>query len=212
MRKTLFSTLCLLGLVAMLIAPSQVFAVSGKQLYADKLCAGCHGMDGKTSSPQFPHLAGQNQQYLENQFKAIVSGKRKLGSSVLMKNHPKLQQFKESDIQAITNYLSTLPRAIQTTKAKPREIAAGAKVYASIGCKQCHGVGGKGMPAGSPKKYNAYPKLNGQHAIYIYSQLEHILAGTRVNDNAGIMKKQLKKAKLSKSDLKSLAAYLSAQN
>ncbi|MDX2472019.1 MAG: c-type cytochrome [SAR324 cluster bacterium] len=212
MRKTLFKSLSLVGFLVMFIAPTQVFAVNGKQLYNDKLCSGCHGKDGKTSSPQFPHLAGQNQQYLENQFKAIVSGKRKLGSSVLMKNHPKLQNFKEGDIQAITNYLSTLPRAIQTTKAAPSAIAAGEKVYAKIGCKQCHGVAGKGMPAGSPKKYNAYPKLNGQHAIYIYSQLEHILAGTRVNDNAGIMLKQLKKAKLSKADLKSLAAYLSAQN
>ena len=210
MRKTLFSTLCLLGFLVLLLTPAQVIAASGKQLYTDKLCAGCHGLDGKTSSPQYPHLAGQNQQYLENQFKAIVSGKRKLGSSVLMNKHPKLQNFKEADIKAITEYLSKLPRGIQTKKGTDKQIATGQKVYAKIGCKQCHGKSGKGMPAGSPKKYAAYPKLNGQHAIYINKQLENILAGKRVNDNAGIMKKQLKKAKLSKADLKALAAYLSS--
>lgn len=40
-------------------------------------CAGCHGVDGNSSTPSFPKLAGQHEDYLYHSLKAYKSGKRK---------------------------------------------------------------------------------------------------------------------------------------
>ena len=208
MKKHLLSSLCLLGFLAFLLAPMSAFAADGKKLYTEKLCVTCHGVDGNASSPQYPNLSGQNKLYMTNQFKAIVSSKRKLGATVVMRNNPKVAKLSDAELDAITTYLAGLKRSSSGTVATDAQIALGKKKYKQIGCKQCHGVDGKGMPKGSPKKYLAYPKLNGQHAVYVYNQLNAILGGKRVNDSAEIMAKQLKKAKLNKKSLKALSAYI----
>lgn len=40
-------------------------------------CAACHGANGKATIPMYPHLAGQNEQYLVLQLKAFRDGTRK---------------------------------------------------------------------------------------------------------------------------------------
>jgi len=50
-------------------------AVAGKAKAA--MCAACHGADGKSKIPMYPHLAGQQEQYLVKQMKDFKSGKRK---------------------------------------------------------------------------------------------------------------------------------------
>jgi cytochrome c553 len=42
-----------------------------------QLCAACHGMTGKSATPQFPNLAGQHAKYMVKQLKAFKSGERK---------------------------------------------------------------------------------------------------------------------------------------
>lgn len=39
-------------------------------------CAGCHGPAGKSSVPAYPHLAGQQREYLVKQLKAFKDGSR----------------------------------------------------------------------------------------------------------------------------------------
>lgn len=51
-------------------------AEAGKKMAAE-VCAACHGADGKSANPQFPHLAGQYRDYLEHALKAYRSGQRK---------------------------------------------------------------------------------------------------------------------------------------
>lgn len=41
-----------------------------------KACQTCHGIDGIAKIPIAPHIAGENQIYLETQLKAFRSGKR----------------------------------------------------------------------------------------------------------------------------------------
>ena len=41
------------------------------------ICAGCHGQGGKSSNPQWPSLAAQQQTYIVNQLAAFKSGTRK---------------------------------------------------------------------------------------------------------------------------------------
>lgn len=47
----------------------------GKQKSAT--CAGCHGAEGNSVTPDFPRLAGQHEDYLMHTLAAYKSGKRK---------------------------------------------------------------------------------------------------------------------------------------
>lgn len=40
------------------------------------MCAGCHGPNGKSIVPSYPHLAGQDESYLVKQLKDFRSGQR----------------------------------------------------------------------------------------------------------------------------------------
>lgn len=42
-----------------------------------KPCAACHGVDGNSQAPDFPRLAGQNEDYLLKALKDYKSGARK---------------------------------------------------------------------------------------------------------------------------------------
>jgi cytochrome c553 len=44
---------------------------------ADKQCAACHGTNGLSVSPDFPHLAGQHHDYLVHSLRQYQSGARK---------------------------------------------------------------------------------------------------------------------------------------
>jgi cytochrome c553 len=48
--------------------------VAGKQ--KSTKCAGCHGPDGNSVSPNYPRLAGQHEDYLIHGLKAYKSGQR----------------------------------------------------------------------------------------------------------------------------------------
>jgi cytochrome c553 len=43
---------------------------------AKEVCAACHGMDGKSTDPNNPHLAGQWRDYLEKALRDYKSGAR----------------------------------------------------------------------------------------------------------------------------------------
>ena len=50
-------------------------AAAGKE--KSSACAGCHGADGNSTSPDFPRLAGQHADYIESALGQYKSGKRK---------------------------------------------------------------------------------------------------------------------------------------
>ena len=43
---------------------------------AATVCIACHGVDGNSTNPLFPKLAGQHEKYLEKQLRAFKSGQR----------------------------------------------------------------------------------------------------------------------------------------
>ena len=195
-----------LVLCAALIS-SSALAGDGKALFTKKFCVNCHGADGHSKTPQYPHLAGQNKEYLVNQFNAIIFGKRELGSSALMKNHPKLKDFSPAEIEDIATFLSGLKRV--ATPGQVADVAKGEAMFKNMGCPECHGAGGKGMPLGSDPKFAAYPRLNGQHGDYLFWQMKRILEGKRTNNHALTMRDKFKAEKLTDKELRSLASYLS---
>ncbi|MDT8446385.1 MAG: c-type cytochrome [bacterium] len=204
MKKALIYGLTLA--FAVFSASSLVWAKDGKTLFKEKLCVACHGPAGASKTPQYPHLAGQNKLYLINQFNAIIYGKRELGSTPLMKNHPKLKDFTPQDIDSIAEYLSGLPRVV-TPSGSAADVAKGEALFKNLGCTQCHGAGGKGK--GDDPKFLAYPKLNGQHADYLFWQMKRILEGVRTNNHALKMREQFQGEKLTEKDLHAIAIYLS---
>ncbi len=78
--------------------------LDGKSLYSRKLCATCHGEDGRSTTGAYPSLAGQTYAYLINQIKDIKSGARKARNSIVMKPH--VQDLTEKEIIIISRYLT----------------------------------------------------------------------------------------------------------
>ena len=77
----------------------------GMELYAQRYCVGCHGPAGKSPvSPNYPILAGQNRDYLVQQFKDIQSGVRNNGITSTMS--ALVQNVTAEEITAIASYLS----------------------------------------------------------------------------------------------------------
>src|SRR5512146_2423493 len=72
MKKTILTVAC-----AAFVASGAVAAdpVAGK--YKSKTCAACHGLDGNSTTPDFPRLAGQHYDYLVKALTDYKSGARK---------------------------------------------------------------------------------------------------------------------------------------
>lgn len=78
---------------------------AGMELYAQRFCIGCHGSAGKSPiSPKHPVLAGQNPEYLIQQFKDIRSGSRNNALTSTMS--ALVQNVTDAEITAIANYLA----------------------------------------------------------------------------------------------------------
>jgi len=103
-----------LGLVLALGLMSAGITVSadgldGKTLFTTKTCFACHGPDAKTSlMPQYPKLAGQNYEYLTQQFHDIKSGKRNNGQTAAMIGIA--QTVSDAEAEAILRWIAAQPR------------------------------------------------------------------------------------------------------
>jgi cytochrome c len=77
----------------------------GMELYAQKFCQGCHGPRGESPvASTYPILAGQNRDYLIQQFKDIQNGTRNNASTATMS--ALVQDVTGEEISAIASYLS----------------------------------------------------------------------------------------------------------
>lgn len=109
MNKSRFYTVCtsivlLTGVLS--TATAQDAKPAGAQLFLTKVCASCHGPDGRTPiMPMYPKVAGQNAGYLYNQLRDIKSSSRNNSQSVVMKGITALVTDKE--LRTIANWLAT---------------------------------------------------------------------------------------------------------
>ncbi|MBQ0833861.1 cytochrome c [Marinobacter sp.] len=67
-------------------------------------CVACHGVDGQSSAPIYPNLAGQPSAYLELALKAYRAGEREGGMSAVMT--PQATNLTDEDISDISAYYS----------------------------------------------------------------------------------------------------------
>jgi cytochrome c553 len=151
--------------------------LNGEQLYSDKGCNACHGVDGKNPiQPSYPVIAGQTQDYLVTQMKAIKSGARDNGQTALMKGI--IAAVKPAEMNAIAKWLASF----ETPTSESNFDTAGAQLYFSKSCHSCHGENAKTPLLGS------YPKLVGQNESYLLAQMTDIQSGARSHDQTRIMK------------------------
>ncbi|MEZ9230475.1 cytochrome c [Vibrio amylolyticus] len=79
-------------------------AAAGKVKSA--ICAACHGADGMAMIPGYPHLKGQNEQYLVSSIKAYKNKERNGGQSAVMQ--PMAAMLSDEDIANLAAYYSSL--------------------------------------------------------------------------------------------------------
>lgn len=162
-------------------------------------CFICHGVDGESSSPAFPRLAGQNAAYVARQLADYKSGRRK---STTMQ--PMVESLSADDFLALGVFFTTRPTHVHEVQ-DPELAQVGRFIYQRgnpwngvASCATCHGANAHGT--------ETLPRLAGQHAQYTENQLKSFNKRERSNDNAvmhGIA------SKLSELEMKAVAAYLS---
>ena len=76
---------------------------------AQEVCAACHNMDGVSTVPDYPKLAGQYPDYLAKALRDYKSGARK--NPIMAGMAAGLSQ---KDIDDLAEYYATLPPVLQT--------------------------------------------------------------------------------------------------
>lgn len=140
-------------------------------------CFLCHGLDGESSSPVFPRLAGQHHEYMTKQLSEFKSGKRK---SSTMK--PQAAELTLDEMKALGQFFEA--KKASAHEIDDQELAGvgryiftkGNKFSGVPACASCHGPKGLGT--------SHLPRLAGQHPNYTETQLKQFNKRERTNDNA----------------------------
>jgi cytochrome c553 len=175
------------------------------------VCTACHGVNGNSTNPEWPNLAGQNAAYIREQLAMFKAKKR---------NNPVMQPIvdpmTEQDFADVAEFFSTQTPA--GGEADPSYWKAGEALYRSgdasrniPACTACHGPAGQGNPAAG------YPALRAQHSVYTVKQLQDYLTKNRYRDasdtntvyatrNSAMMTTIA--SRLTPEDIRNLASYL----
>lgn len=168
------------------------------------MCVACHGVDGNSSNPVWPKIAGQHELYTARQLSLFKKGERKstvMGGMVAALN--------ESDMENLAAYYSNQKSSIGS--ANPDLIELGKALYEGgkdklnmPACMACHGISGQGNPL------SGYPVLAGQHAAYTEARLKAFKAGEVVENEADSNGKIMASVVhyLSDDEIKALASYI----
>ncbi|MBD8899447.1 c-type cytochrome [Rhodanobacter sp. DHG33] len=129
-------------------------------------CGACHGMDGNSTDPQYPKLAGQSEQYIAHQLENFKSGKRQ--NPIMLGMATPLSEQDMHDIGAYFASKTALPGvADQALVEHGQQLFREGDVKRGIpACMACHSIDGRGNPGAE------FPQLASQHAQYIESVLK----------------------------------------
>lgn len=184
-------------------ALSGAAAVSSQENAVQKIvgdvCASCHGVDGNSTQPGVPNLAGLQSRYLVKQMKDYIAGKRRNDSAT-----PCGPTLNPGDIDDLANYFSDQKPA----PGKPGDATLaveGKKIY-ELGnsvndvddCQECHKPNGGGS--------GLYPKVSGQSAAYTLKQMRAFKTRARSNDKNEVMQDVAEK--MTEEEMRAVAEYL----
>lgn len=178
-------------------------AVAGKNKALT--CAGCHGAEGISVNPQWPHLAGQVPGYIKGQLEAFKSGERK--NAVMSGFAAGLLEQDMADLDAFFASLTASKGSIsedQVELAKEGEkiFKGGIADRQVASCMSCHAPSGKGIP-------KHFPSVAGQHQAYLETQLLSFKKGERKGYNQMMSSIAFR---LSEKEIKALSVYMSGLN
>ena len=175
------------------------------QQIANQICIACHASDGNSPLPANPKLAGQFPEYLHKQLANFkpAGGKKAERDNAVMAGM--VANLSDADMRDVAAFYAS--QKLKPETAKSRDLAAqGRKLYRGgnlasgvAACAGCHGPDGSGIPS-------QYPRIAGQYAEYIESQLKAFKAGARANDPNGMMRGVA--AKMSDPEIRAVAEYV----
>jgi cytochrome c553 len=172
---------------------------------AEKIVSGscflCHGENGESSSEIFPKLAGQHANYIAKQLENFKAGKRKSTAMADMSS-----RLSAEDMVALGSYFES--KKSDPESIKDPDLAnvgryifhTGNKFSGVPACASCHGKDGLGTAN--------LPRLAGQYASYIETQLKLFSQRERTNDNA-VMHSIV--SKMSPLEIAAVAEYVSGK-
>lgn len=188
-----------LALACALITPAAWAAEPTAEALVNSRCATCHGAEGHATTPIFPSLAGQNREYLVKQMQDFRAKKR-----VSETMAPQVADLSDAAITALADFFAA-KKARTHRVADTDLIPVGRYIYTKgnnwsgvPACASCHGENAAGTAS--------LPRLAGQNARYLLSQLKDFNQRTRTNDNEAM---HLVASRLTEMETKAVADYLS---
>lgn len=162
-------------------------------------CALCHGQHGESASPVFPRLAAQHPEYFAKQMKDFRDGRRKGTTMNVM-----AADLKDGEIAGLANYFAA--KTVKPAAVEDPLLATVGKYIYEHGnrfsgvpsCASCHGPNGAGTAQ--------LPRLAGQNALYLETQMREFHQRVRTNDN---MVMHTIAAKLTELETAATAQYMS---
>ncbi|MGA7327370.1 MAG: c-type cytochrome [Rhodomicrobium sp.] len=201
------------GLIALLSVLCTAGAQAGELQDKIEYCKNCHGSSGQGLQGFYtaPRIASQQQEYLENQFKAIAQHARDDPPAVQFM-WPTMASVKPGLRPSVARYYSRLNPGPAADGPKSL-VGAGKKIFTEgvpeknvPACSACHGEDAKGN--------GSIPRLAGQLYSYTVSQLKGWSKGYRHKSSiaAGEENTMLPIATaMSEKQIEAVAAYLSYQ-
>lgn len=163
-------------------------------------CAACHGMDGNSTNPEWPKLAGQHESYIVKQLMNFKNDERVNATMA-----PMAKPLSDQDMADLAAYFASQPT--KAGEADQSKVALGEQVYKGgnnatgvAACAACHGPTGAGNPAAN------FPAVNGQQTTYVKNQLMAFRKGERAND-AGKMMRNIA-ANMTDAEIDAVAEYI----
>ena len=193
-----------IGVIALALSGLISFPATAGDAEAGKaksaVCAACHGVDGNSTNPIWPSLAGQHASYIVKQLQDFKAERRVDASMAGM-----VAGLSDDDMKNLAAYFeSQRPKPVAYDGAmvpKGESIYRGGITETRVAaCMGCH------MPNGSGNGPAGWPSLKGQHPEYIAAQLQRFKEGSRANDTGGMMRNLVKR--MSDEEMKSVAAYI----
>ena len=175
MKKRIWVPILLCAFLAATGSP--VVAQPAPQI-VKRVCENCHGPDGNSTSATFPRLNGQQAAYIVAQLKSF-RGHNRGDPHAMAYMWGMAGPLSDEQIVDIAKYLSsrkpTEPQRGGSLAAEGRKIfMEGVDAHDIPACAACHGDHGEGN--------SEIPRLAGQHANYLKTQLEDFRSLVRNND------------------------------
>ncbi len=161
-------------------------------------CGGCHGAEGLSAIPQYPHLAGQLADYHYKQLRDYKDATR---INMIMRSM--VAALSDQDMADLAAFYASFP--LSPPKSTEADLSA-AEVLVKSGdgkrlipaCNACH-------EAPHKRRHHGVALLEGQSEAYFKQTLEAYKNGTRANDVYSVMRSIA--GKLTPAEIDALAAY-----